>query len=179
MGEYANYNGNRIKIGTCESLFYLRYEDISKLQQSDPIVPSVQRFRLPFPDEDSNGPGNYADHNRASRLLGFMGFPDLAEDSGTFQVSHQSGLLLNVPCYHGFKLPETGDIKAFWNGKDSSNFELEAIGKRREAIRPIIRCRHCEKSWNVDWSDIVKFIEPDLKERLQVYIDAEPVPEIA
>ena len=32
MGEYAKYNNQEIKIGTCETMYYLRYEDRHKVK---------------------------------------------------------------------------------------------------------------------------------------------------
>jgi len=74
MGEYAlrKSDDTEIKIGTCEDMYYLRYEDrdkVSKLPNSlDPRTEYNLRFRLPFPDEDDIKPGEYDDYNRGERL---------------------------------------------------------------------------------------------------------------
>jgi hypothetical protein len=74
MGEYATYCGHEIKIGTCESMYYLRYEDRFKVQ---PVPNSINphreynlHWRLPFPDEDNMGPGYYDNHNRGVPFKG-------------------------------------------------------------------------------------------------------------
>ncbi len=75
MGEYLIHKGTEIKIGTCENLYYARYQDIAdhlgelkKGMDGTPeeyIKESAQsRFRFPFPDEDSTGIGNYEEHDR-------------------------------------------------------------------------------------------------------------------
>lgn len=66
MGEYANYGGQYIKIGTCEDMYYLRAQDAHKmgpadgsLDPKDPDVQKVIRFRFPWPEEDYQSPGEY------------------------------------------------------------------------------------------------------------------------
>lgn len=74
MGEYINYKGEEMKIGTCEDLYYVSYEKYVKALQSGQLkkvrgsdepenyaLPdSGFRFRFPFPDEDKNPFGDYA-----------------------------------------------------------------------------------------------------------------------
>jgi len=66
MGEYAKFGNSEIKIGTCEDMYYLRFEDRYKVRHLpgnvDPNKDSEAahlRFRLPFPDEDHILPGGY------------------------------------------------------------------------------------------------------------------------
>lgn len=77
MGEYAirKSDGQNIKIGTCESMYYIRFEDRDKVRSepnsislSNPAHVDGLRFRLPFPDEDNLEPGQYDDYNRGIRL---------------------------------------------------------------------------------------------------------------
>ena len=77
MGEYAIRNSDRaeIKIGTCEDMYYLRFEDRHEITgKRGNVNPSRDaecdglRFRLPFPDEDHLRPGDYCDYNRGERL---------------------------------------------------------------------------------------------------------------
>src|SRR3972149_6581787 len=109
MGEYAIRKSDKqeIKIGTCENMYYLRYEDCDKVKP----LPGSEigfRFRLPFPDEDEVLPGKYEKYNRGERL--FKETDQDAEqleiqgdDTGIIQLSHPCGLLINVPCHHGRK----------------------------------------------------------------------------
>jgi len=67
MGEYVNYLGSSMKIGTCENLFYATFgnfraafkngvlsQDEGSLNPADYLKPdSGFRFRFPFPDEDN------------------------------------------------------------------------------------------------------------------------------
>jgi hypothetical protein len=187
MGEYAKFNEDEVKIGTCESMYYLRYEDRLKVK---PIAGNVDThneiglfWRLPYPEEDNITPGGYDIYNRGERLWKYEGAgenkhcldfadPQLADYPGTIQLKHESGLLVNAPCFHGEKLPEnTRDIKFFWNGK-SWSLELAFIKNVSEtAIVPIVRCRHCGKMWSYSWEDVMPYLSGKLKTRLKGYAE--------
>lgn len=200
MGEYAKYNGRDIKIGTCEDMYYLRFEDRGKVRHiSGNVNPAVDReaaelrFRLPFLDEDDCGPGNYEEYNRSLRLCdcGKIGsklnycrdFADesLAEKPGTVQLHHESGLLVNVPCYHGIRLPDLGECKTFWNGKSYSLVLSSLRGVMDNGtlkLLPVVRCRWCDEAWRYDWANIWDYIpeatieQKMFKDRLQPYAKA-------
>lgn len=70
MSEYAKRksDGEEIKIGICEEMMFLRFED------KDKVIPVKgsgfgYRWRLPFPDEDNTLPGDY----KASRGIPLIG----------------------------------------------------------------------------------------------------------
>ncbi len=80
MGEYVNYKGNEIKVGTMDNLYYVTYEkysralaagQLSKLDGSSAPAEYARPdsgfcFRFPFPDEDKLALGDIGrfDHNR-------------------------------------------------------------------------------------------------------------------
>jgi hypothetical protein len=184
MGEYATRisDGERIKIGTCEDMFYLRFEDrylVSPLPGNVNPARDVEaaqiRFRLPFADEDDIRPGDYKDPFRALRL--YRGNEDFTDEStanhpGTIQLQHACGLLVNVPCYHGHKLPTLGDARVFWNGK---SWSLELFQLRPDFVDgelrvfPVVRCRHCQHVWRYEWPNVWEFIPPEMRTRLRGY----------
>lgn len=209
MGEYAirKLDGERIKIGTCEEMYYLRFEDRNKVKHehgnvdpNDDEQAGGLRFRLPFPDEDDIPPGgNYEHYERGLRLYRMVKSettePDYCEDftdpetvnlPGFFQLHHPSGLILNVPCYHGEKLPQVAEpMRAFWNGR-SWFLELSKLrgvySHGKLTLWPVVRCRHCGEQWRYKWSDIWDYIPADMKERLQDYkeaIENDPQPTVA
>lgn len=195
MGEYAirKLDRKEIKIGTCESMYYLRFEDRSKVAPLPNNV-DVSRdsdaaqllFRLPFPDEDGMQPGQYSDFNRGERLyraskFGHDDFEDAEtlDDPGLMQLRHeQSGLLVNMPCYHGQRLPELTEngkkVATFWNGKGHS-FELHMLRCVRDeetgnlALLPVVRCRHCGHAWRYRWETIWEFIPYNMQVALREY----------
>lgn len=217
MGEYAkrNSDGQEIKIGTCEDMYYIRFEDRDKVSPlpnsislSNPAHVDGCRFRLPFPDENGKQPGEYENYNRGLRLYkvlpcewckgsgksdfetngkcrrchgsGTDGHEDYApvdtlDSVGNIQLHHKdSGLLINVPCYHGLKLPEvTAPMKAFWNGKGHA-FELSSLKAMLVDggwfnVLPIIRCRFCGEAWRSEWKDIADYLPADWRFLLERY----------
>ena len=181
MGEYAKLCGHEVKIGTCESMYYLRLEDAFKVQpirgNVDPRNDLGLRFRLPFPDEDNIQTGHYEVYNRGVRLFKMVKdhmnreypteyAPAWLKDAepGTLQLTHKSGLLLNVPCHHGVKLPE--GINAHWNGK-SHSMELSSVKRTAGGVVPIVHCRHCEQAWRTTWDEVLPFVhDVELRARL-------------
>lgn len=105
MGEYAKYGRSEIKIGTCENMYYLRYDQRHMVKAMsgnvDPVRDAKElRFRFPWPDEDGIAPGAFnGDHDRA---LGFhdVPLPDGGDiDHGTVQFSaYGGGFLVSLPC---------------------------------------------------------------------------------
>jgi hypothetical protein len=190
MGEFSRRisDGAEIKIGTCEEMLYLRFEDRHKVAAlrgsvdvNDPKQAGKLLYRLPFPDEDGIQPGDYKEPFRAQRLYDAHGdefrADSLADQPGVMQLSHKSGLLLNVRCYHGIRLPEVGPgIRAFWNGK-SWSLELAFLRATFETgadfgrliLHPVIQCQHCRKCWRADWTEVIEYIPEPLRGKLAPY----------
>jgi len=191
MGEYAKLKttGEDVKIGTCENMYYLRFEDRYKVIYD--LSFDGCRFRLPFPDEDKEEIGNYREYERGIDLIPYYDeetktysyFDDIykkyyQEHKGLIQLHHQSGLLINVSCYHGYKLPDTNDskdFKAFYNGKTSWSFELSQVKiqlneetKVKELV-PIVRCKHCKIPFRADWASVLLHVRKTEKEEKELY----------
>jgi hypothetical protein len=76
MGEYVKHNGTSIKLGTCEDLYYARFNQIknnlaqmTKVDGNDEPAGYLNpangyRYRFPFPDEDNLKLGNYENFDR-------------------------------------------------------------------------------------------------------------------
>lgn len=184
MGEYAEFSGERIKIGTCESMYYLRWDDryrVSPLSGNvNPAMDTGLFFRLPFPDEDEQLPGEYQEFNRGYRLgsksaIGWTDWtPEGLDDCGPghIQLSHTSGLLLSVPCHHGVKLPEVGPgTRAHWNGKSHAIELCFVKSMPGGSLRPVYRCRFCESMWSCDWDEILPYcgLDAEMLRRLTEY----------
>lgn len=178
MGEYAKYRGDEIKIGTCESMYYLRFEDRHLVEwirgNVDPANDMGLFWRLPFPDEDGRGPGSYTDYCRGTELRKgneYFRCDNLADDAGNIQLTHQCGYLVNMPCHHGEHLPDLGDkVRTFWNGKAGSFYELRHVKNTAEGVKPVIACRFCGNLWRMEWADVLEWIPcRDLRSRLAVH----------
>lgn len=184
MVEYAKRisDGVEVKIGTCETMYYLRYEDRRKvLKVPNSLDPRTEKdlfWRLPFPDEDKILIGQYQPFERGERLWKTSGewtedfsFSDVENvDAGQFQMYHkESGLIFSVPCHHGMKLPDMGpNIKPGWNGK-SWALELVYLKNTAEAVWPVVRCRFCGSMWRFTWEEILPYLHGELKSRLEIY----------
>lgn len=76
MGEYVRYKGNEVKIGVCESLYYVSYPKFKEAFEKGLLWPSDFSvapakclevnsgflFRFPFPDEDKLAFGDIGSH---------------------------------------------------------------------------------------------------------------------
>ena len=190
MGEYAKFNGQQIKIGTCEAMYYLRYEDRHRVQpQPGNINPGIDKdlwFRPPFPDEDHLKPGEYLDPFRGQPLYkstekGHVHFTEKFEEHGNIQLHSDCGMHVNAKCFHGAKLPQSSeDMQPFWNGKAGVWFELVHIKNSAVyGLIPIIRCKHCDSKWSFtpdEWPRILEYVpDTELRKRLELYIEFENV----
>jgi hypothetical protein len=192
MGEYAiRADGLTVKIGTCENLCQLRYDDRAKLRGDYGLLNPADVmdcfWRLPHPDEDSVGIGEYKEWERGIRLFkrvpGKMHrwqpddwdrvpfAPDDLEP-GRLCLTHESGIHLLMPCYHGLKEydGDYGEIKIGWNGRDPFQLELISVKNTKDGLKPVFRCRHCRKMWRCEWEEIIEYVwDEKLKSRLIEY----------
>jgi hypothetical protein len=178
MGEYAirKSDNQEIKIGTCENMYYLRYSDrdmVTALEGNvDPMDEDTVkelRFRLPFPDEDNIKPGEYEPFRGAHLSYDFKA-PDTVKDPGIVQLHSKKGLMVNVTCYHGEKLPEnTKDVHFFFNGKAPA-YELQFLKFIDGVPYGIYSCTECNHSWRRPLKEIIPFMiryeDQDLVKRL-------------
>lgn len=171
MGEYAYVGGNKsrhVKIGTCEEMYYLRYDqrflvkgDENSLNPSDRDILPQLRFRFPFPDEDSVAPGEFAGFERGLRIYGYQ-MPAEVEHY-TIQMRHDKGYLMSIPCPES--LPE--DVALTWNGHAGSSEDRQywtkifrngfsggpALTQQKYVpgvgLVPIMKCLSCGAKWRL------------------------------
>lgn len=144
MGEYATYQGQNVKIGTCEDLYYLRADQATQITPSPMEHADVYRFRFPWPDEDSNRPGTYGDHDRSLTLWGVSAPAEV--DHGKVQFSHRNGYLCSLPCPEGPNVPDGLTIHRNGFGGACSLFQQAWRGG---LLVPILKCNGCGYCWNV------------------------------
>lgn len=152
MGEYAKYMGQEIKIGTCEDMYYLRYDQrhsVSAITGSvDPRGPQALgiRFRFPWPDEDHIHPGSFDAYNRALTIYGL----DMPEGVDHYRVQFRAdaGYLVSIPCpegkdhSHGLKIARNG----FAGAVRLVQQKLLANGR----VVPVLQCGGCGAAWRVE-----------------------------
>ncbi len=184
MGEYTTRKSDNayIKIGTCNAMYYLRWDDIDKVNSPgyDLRTPGIW-FRLPFPDEDALRPGDGYDYNRATPLIPYED-PDTGKriafdipdaEHGLVQMHHKGlGMLLNINCYHGSRLPDSsGEIRVHGNGRSSINWELYMVKNHDQVgLLPIVRCMHCGDTHRATWAAVLPHVQnSELRARLTEY----------
>lgn len=107
MGEYATFRGESVKIGTCEDMWYLRYDQRFKVTPEpgnvDPVRDAAAlRFRFPWPDEDNVEPGAFKDHGRGVAVtVDFPWMRDEIEHHTVQFVNREYGLNVCLPCPDG------------------------------------------------------------------------------
>ena len=154
MGEYAIRKSDRepIKIGTCEDMYYLRFEDQAKVTP-DECSEFGYRWRIPFPDEDHILPGDYPGGFRQVDLdtAVFCG------DNGEDEVGHY----LPPEDYKGCKF-----------------YRLDCLRSDNGLIHPVVCGYKSDKGdrWSYEerfrdtWTSVLPFIkDKQLKQRLQRY----------
>jgi hypothetical protein len=107
MGEYAFFCGEQVKIGTCEDMYYLRFDQrfqVAPLSGNvDPVKDAASlRFRFPFPDEDNVQPGGFNDFSRGIGVC--VDLPLMREHVKHRNVqfrSQEHGLNVCLPCPDG------------------------------------------------------------------------------
>ena len=156
MGEYAKFNGQEIKIGTCEDMYYLRFQQrhevtslLNSVNLDDLETLQALRFRFPFPEEDRIEPGAYDSHEKSARVPDSFQAGDIAHRS--VQFSARNGYLVSLPC------PESEEGKAFphkihRNGH-SGAVHLVAQKLVGSELWPVCRCGGCGAMWRLPKED--------------------------
>ncbi len=151
MGEYARYNGQRIKIGTCEDLYYLRASQLPLIQpergEADPRTnasKAVYRFRFPWPDEDVVAPGAFDNPFRSVALWNVTAPPDLKHDAVQFVA--QAGYNVSLPCPEGPMKIE--GLKVHRNGF-SGPVKIVQQAYRNGVLALICECGGCGAKYNL------------------------------
>jgi hypothetical protein len=169
MGEYASYRGQRTKIGTCESMYYLRAEQVGLVGalpgNVDPIMDREHiRFRFPFPAEDGTAPGAF-EHPLPELVVNYPA-ELYSEGHGTVSVdngkSHGQRLSAALPCptaapeiWHQYVRAYPARVKIAYQGYRGDDGNLAVI----------VECAYCDGMWNLP--------EREDAERLAVSIRSE------
>ncbi|WP_165044958.1 hypothetical protein [Dysgonomonas sp. ZJ709] len=190
MGENAiRIEDNKIvKIGKCEEMYYLRYEDRHKVRKSNDSIDTQTiknvLWRLPLADEDELQVGEYEYHNPyvcvdtnsleyihsdclltsdISRL-----FDNKSYQTGFYQlVGVKLGLLVNLTCYHGLKENASNEEANFvWSGRRNP-FCLCAISNDTDEMKICFTCIACGCKWLMPFEEIQEYIDSqEMKKRL-------------
>jgi len=181
MAEYARRKSDwrYIYIGSCEQMSWLRFEDrykvISECKSFDIGNSIGLHWRLSIPDEDGILPGEYqgGGYYRKDTKYDFYSinnycqlnndpkyFEGIAEHPGKFQLHAKDlGLLVNVTCYHGFKINQSNEEVNFgWNGKRRA-LCLCGVKNEEQELKIVYTCVSCGEKWTVSFEKIEHLIE--------------------
>jgi hypothetical protein len=181
MGEYATYQGESVKIGTCEEMWYLR-ADQAALVHPEPnslhpiAVAHELRFRFPFPEEDSILPGHFQSHTKRYRVDG-MKVPSLLDGlehaSIQFRAEHH-GYLVSLPC----PLDVNDDELDYTIQRNGYPGEVFIVQQRLtgDHLAVVLQC-NCGVKWRIgekgDTEDLIKALT-EMAAREDVGPDDEP-----
>lgn len=150
MGEYAvrKADGQRVKIGTCEDLFSLRYDQIDRIdgsawEDTDPrTCLGAVRFRFPWPDEDDVRPGDFGDSDRDLGL--YVKAPEGVKH-GLVQFTARNGYLASLPC------PEDPAYEGPTVHRNGYGGAVHVTGQavRHGALVLTCKCGGCRRPFNV------------------------------
>ncbi len=156
MGEYAQFKGEQIKIGTCEDMYYLRFDQRAMVTAERGSVNPVTdaealRFRFPFPDEDGLEPGDGRFHeNGYHRGIGVHGFTAQTDvEHYTVQFVAQAGYNVSLPCPESsaYAADQPANIRMHRNGCGAV---VQLVAQRLIpgiGLVPILRCTACGTMW--------------------------------
>lgn len=166
MGEYATYNGQSVKIGTCEQMYYLRADQVPLIQPESGNVNPRRRshaeqiqFRFPFPREDGIEPGAFEDHDYGMGVWGIEP-PDDPEQiehchlQFTRNYPESGGILLSIPCPRSREGKASG-LKVHYNGYNGA-VQLHSQRLVDGRLVLILRCGDCGALYRVPTLDDAK-----------------------
>jgi hypothetical protein len=155
MGEYAKFAGKDIKIGTCEDMYYLRFDQRGYITATNGSVnpnsakdQAVIRFRFPWPDEDKSLPGGNGPEFDPFRTLRIddVKSPEDADHS-SIQFSARNGYLVSLPCPEGTK--QIDGLVIHKNGYGGA-VHLFQNAVRSGKLVPVFQCGACQTMWRIE-----------------------------
>lgn len=169
MSEIAKYKGQSIKIGTCESMYYLTLSDRKKVDY-DFDYNYRWIWRLPdMGDYKEPGNGEYEDWKDDSRtyinearfnelLTEQLTEAQIESNNGSFTISHNNGLRIRVTCTHGRRLPQESADLHVQSDSYCSYYRLSGIRTKGKEIDFIITCVCCGHSWKLSFDELEQVI---------------------
>lgn len=169
MGEYATYGGDQIKIGTCEDMYYLRFDQRHLVTpQTGNVNPNREddlaclRFRFPWPTEDTIEPGAFENYDKSLRIYGAEDITGTDDHYSAQFVNNRFGNL-SLPCPDG---PEWEDGGNGWGRKHTPtgivahkngyNGGVHLVAQKyltardEQRLVPILKCGTCGAMWRVE-----------------------------
>lgn len=182
MGQY--YKGS--KIGTCESMYYMRLKTAQELAEqgdrdddgikfSDYLADNQTKWRFPFPDEDNGIPSN-CKYNRAFTIP--IGEVEVSHDTICIHNEFEHGghgVNVFIPCIYSQEFKNSG-LKLSMGGAGEQHLDIvmEGIrdctidGKIVRKVKTIFKCSRCGEMQRFDDADVEK-IKARAREHFEPY----------
>lgn len=159
MGEYAEYNGKKIKIGTCESMYYLRADQAHLVKPLSGNVDPVRqcesiRFRFPFPEEDGNEPGAFENHEKCVGLYGLK--VETSFEHYTTQFVSQRGYLTSLPCPEVSMQEAKTNKPGFARNGNSGPVRIVQQKVFNGMLVTVLECGGCGIAWRLETLEMAK-----------------------
>lgn len=178
MGEYAKLNGQSVKIGTCEQMYYLRADQVQLIEpERNSVNPKIKehaeqiRFRFPFPQEDNEQPGGFYSlgYDYGMGLYGVEVPEEVEHHSLQFTRNYPSagGILLSAPCPRS-KEGKASGLKFHYNGY-SGAAQIHSQRLVNGQLRLVMKCGDCGALWRCDsledCKDVLAALEKEAQQR--------------
>lgn len=175
MGEHVKLKyGQEIKIGTCEDMYYARYEQAQNFLNAKDracyLRPDTCRWRFPFPQEDDIEIGMFKDYDLGLSLCVPNDSVFCCKDHDT--VSFSTG---NNPSMHGFNVNYSLPCPADKNAVDraiQAGFKIGHLLDNQVAIeiaqqkpvangdlQVVLRCLWCRTKYRIDKPEAIALAE--------------------
>ena len=161
MGEDARRksDGQQVKIGTCESMYYLRFDQRGDVDYRWPaLTDSTEKldpflYRFPDPKEDGTLPGDYDGAWGGIKLSvdGFWSqFEPGAVDHGSIQAHGHDGYHFNCPCPEGnpdmYVTKYDGTKPHVFRNGGTTNVVINAQRWYAGRLVLVVQCAACQRS---------------------------------
>lgn len=166
MGEYATRltDGERVKIGTCESMYYLRADQrhLVDYRFTEDVLTAI-RFRFPFPAEDNVKPGDFEDYNYGFGVYGYEPPGEIDHYSVQYRAGGKfGGLLASLPC------PLSTDAEVLQKQTTIK------VSMHFNGFGPTTKIRQ-QRAWAGVWATVLECAPCGALYRLPTIADAEPL----
>ena len=192
MGEHVSHNGESVKIGTCEELFYLRFDQaegfLRQCERQPGNLPPMEylnpahgwKYRFPFPDEDNTDPGCFQDYNKS---LCVSVDPDFMNGVEHDTLQHecntkQGGYRVNVSIPCPATLAGNDDPATPKHSQLPDRFPMEIIQQKQMTngqLWLVCRCGWCGVTFRLSADEGMRIVEiikegyPDLNNAHHLY----------
>ena len=162
MGEYIRWKGERVKLGVCEDLFYVRRDDVRLMVEggAEHVPGNAKpgeyldaslgwRYRFPFPDEDDRPIDNRGEERKVGLLLP-------REYVWARECHHTRWLRFDVPDAVGFGVnvevpcPWHSDLK---HSPLPCGFPVLLTAQKLMPfgrLVPVIECAYCQATYRIE-----------------------------